>query len=159
MVFGKLWVWFRSDSTDSLRFGFPGNLSLFSVLSGLLYFFFFSCSGKYLESVQAWNLAILFKVFRLVLFLHNKLISSAAQGSLGEESGTFWIRKKKQNLKKYQTQTFPRAQTLAFVFVQVLMAFFSCGQGISVNFPAYIATIVTMRDKSKSSQNTAQRPC
>lgn len=158
MVFGKLWVWFRSDSTDSLRFGFPGNLSLFSVLSGLLYFFF-SCSGKYLESVQAWNLAILFKVFRLVLFLHNKLISSAAQGSLGEESGTFWIRKKNQNLKKYQTQTFPRAQTLAFVFVQVLMAFFSCGQGISVNFPAYIATIVTMRDKSKSSQNTAQRPC
>lgn len=37
------------------------------------------------------------------------------------------------------------------------MVFFSCGQGISVNFPAYIVTIVTivtMRDKSKSSQNT-----
>lgn len=54
---------------------------------------------------------------------------------------------------------FPRAQTLAFVFIQVLMVFFSCGLGISANFPPYIVTIVTMRDKSKSSQNTAQRPC
>lgn len=78
---------------------------------------------------------------------------------LEEKVGHFGLGKKRIEFKKYQTQTFPRAQTLAFVFVQVLMAFFSCGQGISVNFPAYIVTIVTMRDKSKSSQNTAQRPC
>lgn len=59
---------------------------------------------------------------------------------LEEKVGLFGLGKKREWNKK---RTFPREQILAFVFLQVLMVFFSCGQStfISVYFPAYIVSI------------------